>query len=174
MTAQLQFTTHNVAETVAFGTALGALLERGDVVCLSGDLGAGKTALARGIAAGWGVREAVNSPTYIFIHEYERHGRGSGERLYHVDAYRLTSAADAASIGLEDLLAGEGVVLLEWPERVLPLLPTERLWIDIETPADADQSRQFSLEVQGTDSAHFDALLATLARQLPPSGELAQ
>lgn len=169
MTARLQFTTHSVAETITLGTALGALVTRGDVLCLSGDLGAGKTALARGIAAGWGVREVVNSPTYVFIHEYERYEQSSRERLYHVDAYRLTSEADAASIGLEDLLAGDGVVLLEWPERVLPLLPSERLWIDIEPVADADDARRFTLEAQGATTAHLDAVLSTLARQLTPS-----
>src|SRR5258707_11424486 len=79
----------SVEQTAYFGARLGKLLGAGDVICLSGPLGAGKTALAAGIAAGWGALEPVNSPTFVFVHEHHR--AADALRLYHVDCYRLTS-----------------------------------------------------------------------------------
>src|SRR5882724_1986861 len=83
----LKLTSHSVDETVQFGVRLGQRLLGGDVVCLSGDLGAGKTALASGIGKGWGALELVNSPTFVFVHEHRR--TDDDVRLYHLDCYRL-------------------------------------------------------------------------------------
>jgi tRNA threonylcarbamoyladenosine biosynthesis protein TsaE len=126
---RLEPTSHSVEETIAVGKTLGALLRAGDVICLSGDLGAGKTAFTSGIGKGWGALEPVNSPTFVFVHEHHR--AADDLRLYHLDCYRLASEEDAISIGIEDILSGDDVAILEWPERVEAFLPAERLWIEL-------------------------------------------
>ncbi|RPI94387.1 MAG: tRNA (adenosine(37)-N6)-threonylcarbamoyltransferase complex ATPase subunit type 1 TsaE, partial [Chloroflexi bacterium] len=125
----MEFFSHNVEQTEQVGRSLGALLAAGDVIALSGDLGAGKTAFTRGIGAGWGAGEAVTSPTFTLMHEHHR--PQDDQVLYHVDCYRLTSLDDAWGIGLEDLLYGQHPVVLEWAENIQEILPSERLWIQI-------------------------------------------
>ena len=89
------------------------------VVAVSGELGAGKTTLIRAVARALGVTEPVTSPTFALVHRYA----GSAGAVYHVDAYRLRRAADAADLGLDDMLAEPSVVLIEWPERLAEALP---------------------------------------------------
>lgn len=110
--------------TLQFGKQLGSLCEPGDVICLGGDLGAGKTTLAQGIAAGIGVaaREYVNSPTFAIVHEYE--GRIP---IYHMDFYRLNSSEDVIALGIEEYFYGAGVTLIEWFERAPDLVPDSAL-----------------------------------------------
>jgi tRNA threonylcarbamoyladenosine biosynthesis protein TsaE len=124
-----ELVSQNVEQTEQLGRMLGQHLIGGDVICLSGDLGTGKTALTRGIGAGWGALESVTSPTFTLVHEHH-HARDS-QVLYHIDCYRLVSARDAWSIGLEDLLDGHHPVVLEWAENVQDFLPSERLWITL-------------------------------------------
>ena len=115
--------------TLAFGARLGAQLRRGDVVCLSGGLGAGKTTLARGAIAAWsGAVQEAPSPTYTLVQIYE----GARGQLWHVDLYRLKRAEEAWELGLEDAFA-EAACLIEWPERLGGLLPHDRLDIALET-----------------------------------------
>jgi tRNA threonylcarbamoyl adenosine modification protein YjeE len=110
-------------------------------------LGAGKTTLAAGIGAGWGALEVVTSPTFVFVNEYSRPG---GDRLYHVDAYRLRNAADAETVALPDLLNDtRAALLIEWPERVLPLLPPERLWIELRLAWSSETVRKVRVEAAG-------------------------
>jgi tRNA threonylcarbamoyladenosine biosynthesis protein TsaE len=123
----LEFISQNVEQTEQMGQNLGELLVNGDVICLSGELGAGKTAFARGIGAGWGAVESVTSPTFTLIHEHHR--LRDDQVFYHVDCYRLEGTADAWGIGLEDLLYGGHPVVLEWAENVRETLPAERLWV---------------------------------------------
>jgi tRNA threonylcarbamoyladenosine biosynthesis protein TsaE len=123
----LDFVSTSVAQTERLGIRLGELLEPGDVVCLSGELGAGKTTLARGIGRGWGSPLRVTSPTFVLVNEYPR--SGDGRVLYHVDCYRMERPGDVATAGLEDILDGDAAVLIEWPERMVGLLPADRLWI---------------------------------------------
>ena len=145
MTDRLVISTHSPAQTQQIGVQLGKSIQRGDVICLAGELGAGKTTLAAGIGHGWGALEVVNSPTFVFVNEYSNAGGG---RLYHVDAYRLRDAADAESIALPDMLNDtNGAMLVEWPERVLALLPPERLWIELRWIDDA--TRQLRIEATG-------------------------
>ncbi|MDI7246130.1 MAG: tRNA (adenosine(37)-N6)-threonylcarbamoyltransferase complex ATPase subunit type 1 TsaE [Bacillota bacterium] len=124
-------------DTRRLGEALGKLLGPGDVVCLDGRLGAGKTVFVQGVAAGMGVRGRVTSPTFTIIHEHP--GRVP---LYHIDAYRLDGAPDAATVGIEDYVYGSGAVAIEWPERIRELLPEERLDVEIMMPADGDGGRE--------------------------------
>lgn len=127
---------YSIEQTLQLGHRLGTLLTSGDVICLKGDLGAGKTAFTKGIGQGWGVLEAVTSPTFTFIHE---HRRQETQVFYHVDCYRLQSDADACSIGLDDLLYDDGIVVIEWPERIEGLLPSNRLWITFTITGDTER-----------------------------------
>lgn len=115
-----RWVTANEAETEALGAALAGELAPDGVLLLSGDLGTGKTVLARGIAAALGIEpREVQSPTYTLIREHQAGGsrKGSGGRLVHVDLYRL-SPEESAELGLEELLAGPGVKVVEWAERL--------------------------------------------------------
>jgi len=129
------------------------LIQPGDVVCLAGELGAGKTTLTMGIGHGWGALEVVNSPTFVFVNEYSNAGGG---RLYHVDAYRLRDSADAESIALPEMLNdANGATLVEWPERVLACLPPERLWIELRWIAARAETRALSLTATGLRYLQF-------------------
>ncbi|MBI5080179.1 MAG: tRNA (adenosine(37)-N6)-threonylcarbamoyltransferase complex ATPase subunit type 1 TsaE [Chloroflexi bacterium] len=141
----LDVITHSPAQTYQLGQQLGAMTREGDLICLCGELGVGKTTLASGIGNGWGAREIVNSPTFVFVNEYSD---SRGRRLYHIDAYRLRDAADSQSIALDDLLNDpHGAVMIEWAERVQDVLPNEYLQIDLV--AVDDQTRQVKLEARG-------------------------
>jgi tRNA threonylcarbamoyladenosine biosynthesis protein TsaE len=121
--------TRGVEETVAFGERLAAELQRGDVLALSGELGAGKTALVKGIARGLDIAQEVTSPTFTLIHEYS----GGRLPLFHVDLYRLESAGQALAIGIEDYLNGSGVTVIEWAEKIESLLPERTRRIRIQS-----------------------------------------
>jgi tRNA threonylcarbamoyladenosine biosynthesis protein TsaE len=126
------------------GRQLGELLRPGDVVLLEGEFGAGKTVLSQGIAEGLGVAEYVTSPSFTLINEY-RLGKGSGEaRLYHIDLYRLENPAEVVDLGLLDFAGGEGVVLVEWAERVRGLLPPEYLLVELAVAGATRRSLRFT------------------------------
>ncbi|NWF69929.1 MAG: tRNA (adenosine(37)-N6)-threonylcarbamoyltransferase complex ATPase subunit type 1 TsaE [Chloroflexi bacterium] len=127
--SELDIISHSEEQTRRLGVRLGALLLPGDVICLSGDMGAGKTAFAVGIGKGWGATTPVTSPTFNLIHEHRR--EKDTMRLYHLDCYRLRGPADAETIGLDDLFNRRGALILEWPENISVLLPKERLWIEL-------------------------------------------
>jgi tRNA threonylcarbamoyladenosine biosynthesis protein TsaE len=124
----LEFLSHSPEQTQRIGVRLGELLKAGDLVCLAGDLGSGKTTLAQGIARGWGSLDQVTSPTFVLINEYRR---ADASVLYHFDAYRLSGVLEAVALGLEELLEGSGPVLIEWPERVAEVLSPDRIWISL-------------------------------------------
>jgi len=126
---ELDIISHSPEQTTRLGARLGQLLQPGDVICLSGDMGAGKTVFARGIGQGWGAKYPLTSPTFNLVHEHTRDA--DSNKLYHLDCYRFKSAQDADSIGFDDLLDGNGIILLEWPERISEVLPEERLWLEL-------------------------------------------
>ena len=119
MTISSSIESRSPAETIARGVELAAALEAGSVLALSGELGAGKTCFVKGIAQGLGITEPITSPTFTLINEY-RSGRLP---LFHIDLYRLDSAAEAVAIGIEEYLNGNGVTVIEWAERIKDLLP---------------------------------------------------
>lgn len=126
----LECPSHSAEQTQRLGVRLGELLRPGDLICLEGALGAGKTCLAQGIGRGCGVAESLISPTFTFIHEYRL--PRSGSPLYHVDLYRISNAHETAELGLDDYLADpSAITVIEWPEQAEELLPEERLWISI-------------------------------------------
>lgn len=130
----LDFISNSEEQTLRLGVRLGELLRATDLVCLSGDLGSGKTAVARGIGRGWGSSIRVTSPTYVLANEYPR--LHDGRILYHLDCYRLHGAGDIITAGFADILESEGAIMIEWPERIVSWLPEDRLWIDLEYVSD--------------------------------------
>jgi tRNA threonylcarbamoyladenosine biosynthesis protein TsaE len=124
----LDFLSHSPEQTQRFGVRLGEFLEPGHVVGLSGDLGSGKTTMVQGIARGWGSLDPITSPTFILINEYRR---ADGGVFYHVDAFRMENATEAMLLGIEELFVGRGPMVIEWSDRILPILPEERLWIEL-------------------------------------------
>lgn len=126
----------------ALGAALGRLLTPGDVICLSGQLGAGKTIFSRGIGAGWGATVPLTSPTYNLAHEHER--QEDKARLFHLDFYRIHGLRDAETLGIHEILESGDIVLIEWPERILEFLPAEHLWIDIIIREDGARALTFA------------------------------
>ncbi len=121
--------TFQEAETFALGKSLGEQAQPGDIYCLEGDLGVGKTVFTQGFAAGLGIRGPVNSPTFTLVQEY-RDGRLP---LFHFDVYRISDPDEMLDVGLDEYLdSGEGVCLIEWPGRIEELLPPEARWFHIE------------------------------------------
>ena len=125
------------AELTAWGARLGRQVKPPLLITLSGDLGAGKTTLARAICAGYGVLGDVTSPTFSIVHEYE----APRSPVYHVDLYRLEGPRDLQNIGWDDMLQSEAVILVEWPERAGDLLPENHLPIELNHVPSAPDRR---------------------------------
>ena len=134
---------NNLQDTIEFGGKLGTLLKTSDVICLNGDLGAGKTTLSKSIGEGLGVIEYITSPTFTLINEYQ--GRLP---LYHFDVYRLNTYEELEDLGVEDYFYGNGVCLIEWAEKISEDLPDERLEIWI-TRGELDKERTIELKAFG-------------------------
>ncbi len=128
--------------TAALGRALAAAAKPGDLICLWGDLGAGKTFLAKAFGSALGVTDTITSPSFVLMAEYE--GRLP---LFHIDLYRLADASDALSGGLIDDRQAAGVTLVEWPERLGPALPGQRL--DVVIAGSGDDPREITLRAGG-------------------------
>ena len=126
--SELEFVTHGESQTQALGRAIGLASRAGDVVGLVGELGAGKTRLIKGVAAGLGVGNGreVRSPTFVLIREHA--GR---LRLFHVDAYRLSGAGELNSLGFEEILSQGGLTVVEWADQVTDGLPVDRLTLHL-------------------------------------------
>lgn len=146
--------------TARLGRALGRLARPGDLLCLTGELGSGKTVLVRAIAEGMGIDPAeVHSPTFALIHEY----RGEVP-LYHMDWYRLDDAAALETVGLEEYLRREGVTVIEWAEKAEGSLPRDRLLVRLLV--EGPMARTFVVEAGGDRSR---MLLRDLAAAVPPA-----
>jgi ATPase, YjeE family len=134
--------------TSALGLSLAGAARAGDVLCLWGDLGAGKTHLAKAIGAGLGVTDTITSPSFILMAEYT--GRLP---LFHIDLYRLADAADALAGGIIDDRQAAGVTLVEWPDRLGPALPTRRL--DVIIDGAGDEPRSITLRAVDPDLRRY-------------------
>ena len=153
----LEFISRSPEQTRRIGMRLGALLKTGDVICLVGDLGAGKTTLVQGISSGWGSLDNASSPTFVLVNVYRRPDGGS---LYHLDAYRLVNAAEAEDLDL-DMLMESGPLVIEWADRIRAALPKDCLWITLVW-VDQEQ-RDFVVAAQG---GRYQALLNNLRTQV--------
>jgi len=126
----VDFISHSPEQTQRLGVRLGELLQAGDLICLEGDLGSGKTCLVQGIGRGWGVAERLISPTFTLVHEYRR--PRDGLYFYHIDLYRVNSSQELYSLGLDEYLDdSEAVAAIEWAEHARGTLPPERLWVTL-------------------------------------------
>uniref|UniRef100_A0A7C1F817 tRNA threonylcarbamoyladenosine biosynthesis protein TsaE n=1 Tax=Ammonifex degensii TaxID=42838 RepID=A0A7C1F817_9THEO len=132
----LEVRTDSDEATRALGEKLGRLLNSGDLVALTGELGAGKTCFAQGLARGVGVKTPVNSPTFVLIKEYA--GRLP---LYHFDAYRLSGPEEFFALGSAEYFAGDGVSVVEWADRVVDALPEDRVEVTIQRLPDSEEGR---------------------------------
>ena len=149
----LDFFSRSPEQTRRIGSRLGDNLRPGDVICLQGDLGAGKTTFVQGVARGWGSLDSVSSPTFIIVNEYRR---ADGGKLFHMDAYRLDSAPEAEELDLDSMLA-DGALLLEWPERIDALVPEEYLWISLEYINEEEREMKFK-----ASGKRYDELLEVI------------
>ena len=115
------------------------MLKTGDILCLSGELGSGKTTLVQGIAQGWGSIDEATSPTFILVNVYRK---PDGKSLFHLDAYRLQSAMEAEELDIEQMI-DQGILIVEWPGRIDDALPEERLTIQMQWIAEEQRSMMF-------------------------------
>ena len=169
MSEGLRFVTATTDETIALGYALGGLLQAGDVLVLTGDLGAGKTQLTKGIAAGMGIDADVTSPTFNIMMVYE----GEKMPLYHFDLYRLERPDQLEDTGLFDVLGDDGPCVIEWGEQFAEELGDERLDVflerlDDEAAAGEEPARQVRFVSHG---ARAEELARELARRLGPTSD---
>ncbi len=144
---------NDLADTEKFGRALAELARAGDLICLQGDLGAGKTTLVQAIARGLGVEGWVNSPSFAILHEYS--GRLP---LYHMDFYRLNSSDEIMEIGLDEYFATQGLTVIEWAERADEILPREKMCLSLHHTGECTRL------VEITASAGFGDRLEPLLR----------
>ena len=146
----MDFFSRSPEQTRSIGMRLGGALQAGDVVCLQGNLGAGKTTFVQGIAKGWGSLDSVSSPTFIIVNVYRR---ADQSQLFHMDAYRLDSTPEAEELDLDSML-GQGPLLIEWPERINGLVPNERLWVQLEHIDEEEREMKFK-----SSGKRYDGLL---------------
>ena len=124
----MEFYVKNIEETINIGLSIGNLLKPGDIICLTGDLGTGKTHITKGIAKGLGIKEHITSPTFTIVNEYD-----SGRlKLYHFDVYRVSEPDEIYAIGFDDYIFSDGVSIIEWANYIEEILPNEYLHILIE------------------------------------------
>ena len=137
---RLTFTTNSAEETIALGRKIGGALTGGEIIAMQGTLAAGKTTMTKGFAESLGVADTITSPTFCLISEYE--GRLP---LYHMDVYRLDGGEDFINLGVEDMMYGNGVSIIEWSEKVMDELPCETIIIRIE-PKEGSTERTITIE----------------------------
>ena len=134
-------------ETQGIGERLGARLGPGAVIACTGELGAGKTCFLQGLARGLGVTSGVTSPTFVLVNQYR--GRMA---IYHLDAYRTGSLTELVDLGLEEMLHGDGVTVIEWADKLLPLLPARTIHVHLEGLG--DEPREITIDEPVSDPAH--------------------
>ena len=136
----IEYTTSSPDETIEFGKKIGSSLKGGEVFALQGTLAAGKTTITKGIALGLGIEETITSPTFCLISEY-----GGRIPLYHMDVYRLDGAEDFINLGVDDMLYGKGVCLIEWSEKIMEELPKNAIVLRLE-PLDDSSKRLITIQ----------------------------
>ncbi len=123
----IRITTFSPQETFHAGYKLGNILNKGDIVCLTGELGTGKTAFTGGIAAALGIEGYITSPTFTIVNEYD-----GKIPLYHFDVYRIAEPSEMFEIGFEEYLEGNGIVVIEWAELIKEIIPPEHITVEIK------------------------------------------
>lgn len=140
------FTSNSPDDTEKIGECLGSIAKKGYIVCLTGDLGAGKTEFTKGFARGAGVSDYVTSPTFTIVNEYQ--GRLP---VYHFDVYRINSVEEMYEIGYEEYFFGEGVSIIEWANLIEEIIPEECIKVKIEKDIEQGMNfRKISIEIKGS------------------------
>lgn len=129
------YITHSEAETKEFAEQIAQTLQKGQILCLDGEMGVGKTIFAKGLCKALGVTEHVSSPTFTLVNEYE----GKDCPVYHFDLYRIEEPEELYAIGFEEFVDGHAIVIIEWPERAGELLPLRRTEILLERAGEEDR-----------------------------------
>ncbi|WP_149554279.1 tRNA (adenosine(37)-N6)-threonylcarbamoyltransferase complex ATPase subunit type 1 TsaE [Treponema pectinovorum] len=129
--------TQSAQQTIELGKKIGNALKKGDIIALQGTLGAGKTTITKGIALALNIEDTITSPTFCLISEYE-----GKMPLYHMDVYRLEGTEDFINLGVDDLLYGNGVCIIEWSEKIMDELPAKTITIKIEPAQDSTSSKR--------------------------------
>jgi len=146
----LEIRLEGLEETKELGIKLGNILKSGDIVCLNGELGAGKTTLTKSIGLGLGVTDYITSPTFALINEYN--GRVP---VYHFDVYRLENVEEIYDLGFDEYFYGKGVCIIEWAEKIERLLPKERVILDIEKGKALDER---IINIKGSGNRYIEIL----------------
>ncbi len=152
----MKFHAGSVSETMELGRKLGEILQKGDNICLTGDLGTGKTAFTGGIAAGLGIGGYITSPTFTIVNEYE--GRLP---LYHFDVYRIGDASEMFDTGYDEYINGDGVTVIEWADIIKEVLPADRIEVNIEKDDRTNtDSRSIIINFLGSKNEGYERRLA--------------
>lgn len=123
----MEFIVDNTDSTMKLGKKIGSLVHPGDIICITGDLGAGKTHFTKGVAEGLNISEPITSPTFTIVNEYE--GR---LKLYHFDVYRVCDPEEIEAIGFDEYIFSDAVSIIEWSNFIEELIPREHIWVDIK------------------------------------------
>jgi tRNA threonylcarbamoyladenosine biosynthesis protein TsaE len=153
----LEFISRSTEQTRRVGMRLGMLLRSGDMICLVGDLGAGKTTLMQGISAGWGSLDPASSPTFVLVNVYRR---PDGGRLFHLDAYRLSGGGEAEDLDMDAMLES-GPLVIEWADHIQEALPPECLLVNLRWVDEDQRDMVFTSHGQ-----RYQNMLAHLRRQI--------
>jgi len=140
----MEFIVNNVEQTTEIGIQIGKLANPGDIICLTGDLGTGKTHLSKGIANGLDITDHITSPTFTIVNEYE--GR---LKLYHFDVYRVNDPDEISAIGFDEYIFSDGVSIIEWANYIEELIPEEHISINITKIPEDINSRKIVIEGYG-------------------------
>ncbi len=139
-----EYTTHSEFETLNIGKKLGELLNKGDIVCLNGDLGTGKTVFVKGIAMALSIDEYITSPTFTIVNEYD-----SKIPLFHFDVYRISDSDEMFEIGFEEYLDNKGIVVIEWASIISEILPEETINVTISKVGEDFDLRNIIIDFNG-------------------------
>ncbi len=139
--------TQSVEETIEEGKIFGSGLRSGDVVALTGDLGAGKTVFTQGICEALNSKKSVISPTFTIVNEYD-----GLPKIFHFDAYRIDSQKDFISIGFEDYLLEEGICIIEWADKIKELLPERTIWVKFYLNETEENQRELRIKFPEVDT----------------------
>lgn len=134
----MKYVTNSAEETIEIGKSFAEKLNKGAVVLLSGEMGAGKTVFVKGMAQGLGIKSLITSPTYAYMNDYDG-------ILYHYDCYRLTSGEDAESLGLTDYFYAGGICVVEWSENIADVIPNGAIRVTIEKTGEAQRSIEIEI-----------------------------
>jgi tRNA threonylcarbamoyladenosine biosynthesis protein TsaE len=153
----MEFISRSAGQTRRVGMRLGAFLRKGDVICLTGDLGTGKTTFVQGIASGWGSLDQASSPSFVLVNVYRGPNRS---RLYHLDAYRLSGPAEAEHLDIGEMLEG-GPLVVEWADRIQAALPEEYLRVKMYIIDDEQRDLLFTAQGQ-----RYQDILGSLRKRI--------